>query len=226
MNGPRIAMVAFPGMQPLDFFGPYDLFDTAGVPVIVVARERGPLAVDRVLTVTADASFADAPEAEVLLVPGGHGVTACLGDDACMQYLRYTRASWITSVCTGSLLLAAAGLLRGYRATSHWRYVDLLELGGAIPVRNERIVEDRNRLTGGGVTAGIDFGVELLARIAGEETARIAQLALEYEPAPPYGGHPATAEPSTVERYNERTQVRFEQRKRDLVEAIARASRV
>lgn len=217
-------MVAFPGMQPLDFFGPYDLFDTAGVEAVVVAGKAGPVQVDRLLAVTADYSFGDAPEADVLFVPGGHGVTGCLDDEACMRYLRNANHRWITSVCTGALLLAAAGLLRGYRATTHWRYIDLLELGGAIPVRDERIVTDRNRITGGGVTAGIDFGVSLLATIAGEETARIAQLALEYEPAPPFGGHPTTATPATVERYRERTQARFETRKREIEEAFARAA--
>lgn len=221
---PRIAMLAFPGMQPLDFFGPYDLFDTAGVPVDVVASKAGVVQVDPLLSITAQFSFDDAPGADVLFVPGGHGVTAMLDDERCMHYLRTAQHPWITSVCTGALLLAAAGLLRGYRATTHWRYMELLELGGAIPVRDQRIVTDRNRITGGGVTAGIDFGVALLATVAGEETARIAQLALEYEPAPPFGGHPTTANPETVEQYRERTQARLETRRGELERAIARAA--
>lgn len=223
-GSPVIAMVAFPGMQPLDFFGPYDLFDTAGVQTIVVASKAGPVQVDSLLAVTAGYSFEDAPGADVLFVPGGHGVTDSLEDEACTRYLRNANHRWITSVCTGALLLAAAGLLRGYRATTHWRYIDLLELGGAIPVRDERIVTDRNRITGGGVTAGIDFGVALLAAVAGEETARIAQLALEYEPDPPFGGHPTTADPAIVNRYRERTEARFQTRKREIETAIARAA--
>ena len=215
-------MLAFPGMQPLDFFGPYDLFDAAGVEAVVVASKAGPVQVDRLLSMTAEYSFEDAPETDVLFVPGGHGVTDCLEDEACMRYLRSANHGWITSVCTGALLLAAAGLLRGYRATTHWRYIDLLELGGAIPVRDERIVTDRNRVTGGGVTAGIDFGVALLATIAGEDTARLAQLALEYEPAPPFGGHPSTADAATVERYRERTEARLQKRKAEMEQAIAR----
>jgi cyclohexyl-isocyanide hydratase len=221
---PRVAMIAFPGMQPLDFFGPYDLFDTAGVPVFVAGSKAGPVQVDRLLSVTAEYAFEDAPEADVLFVPGGHGVTGCLEDEQCMRYLRTAKHEWITSVCTGALLLAAAGLLRGYRATTHWRYIDLLELGGAIPVRDERIVTDRNRITGGGVTAGVDFGVALLAVTAGEETARLAQLALEYEPSPPYGGHPTTAQPETVEQYRARTQARLDSRRAEMERSIARSA--
>jgi cyclohexyl-isocyanide hydratase len=214
-------MLAFPQMQPLDFIGPYDLFDTAGVESVVVAAQRD-VAVDSRLQIEADVLFEDAPSADAVFVPGGWGVTACLADDRVLQFLQQCRVDWYTSVCTGSLLLAAAGLLRGYRATSHWRYVDLLELGGALPVRGERVVIDRNRMTGGGVTAGIDFGIRLLAQLCGEEQARLAQLALEYAPAPPYPGTPEEALPQTRSAYENRSRDSVQRRREEMTDAISR----
>lgn len=214
-------MLAFAQMQPLDFIGPYDLFQTAGVETIVVAAQPD-VAVDSRLRISADAVLDDAPPADAVFVPGGSGVTACLNDEHILRFLRGCRVDWYTSVCTGSLLLASAGLLRGYRATSHWCYVDLLELGGATAVRGERVVIDRNRMTGGGVTAGIDFGITLLAQLCGEECARLAQLALEYAPAPPYPGTPDEALPQTRSAYADRARERVEQRRAEMTAAIAR----
>lgn len=219
---PRVLMLAFPELQPLDFIGPYDVFLTAGLEVVVVAERNDAIDVDERLSIRPGAVFDDAPEADALFVPGGSGVTPSLASDATLEFLRRCRVRWYTSVCTGSLLLAAAGLLRGYRATSHWRYVDLLELGGAIPVRDERIVIDRNRMTGGGVTAGIDFGLQLVARLCGEERARLTQLALEYAPAPPFAGTPREALPETVRAYEETTHEKYERRRLEVLDALAR----
>lgn len=139
---------------------------------------------------------------DILFAPGGtHGTFAISEDQATLDYLngRAQQASWITSVCTGALVMGAAGLLRGYRATTHWAAMDRLKDYGAEPV-NERWVIDRNRATGGGVTAGIDFGLAMVAEIAGVEAARMVQLAVEYNPAPPFNsGHPDVAKAETVE---------------------------
>ncbi len=218
---PRILMLAFAQMQPLDFIGPYDLFCTAGIETLVVAQD-GTIAFDGRLSVQADVNYQTAPEADAIFVPGGYGVSARLASDETLRFLAECTVNWYTSVCTGSLLLAAAGLLRGYRATTHWRYLDLLTLGGATPVPHERIVIDRNRMTGGGVTAGIDFGIVLLTQLCGEETARFAQLALEYAPAPPYEGAPRDARPETVRKYKESTLERFNLRKAEMVHALGR----
>ena len=217
----RVLMLAFPELQPLDFMGPYDVFVSAGVEMVVVAQSMETVRADGRLSIRPDAAFAEAPEADALFVPGGSGVDACLTDDDTMRFLKRCRVDWYTSVCTGSLLLAAAGLLRGYRATSHWRYVDLLELGGAIPTRDQRIVIDRNRITAGGVTAGIDFGLQLVAHLCGEERARLTQLGLEYAPAPPFAGTPREALPETTLAYEAAT---FEHHARRRA-AMAKATR-
>jgi cyclohexyl-isocyanide hydratase len=136
-------------------------------------------------------------------VPGGLGTVAAMEDAETLAWLRQVagNAQWVTSVCTGSLLLGAAGLLRGYRATCHWASRDQLAWFGAEPVA-ERVVFDRNRVTGGGVTAGIDFALALTARIRGEAHARFVQLSLEYDPAPPFdSGSPDRADAGTLARY-------------------------
>jgi cyclohexyl-isocyanide hydratase len=144
--------------------------------------------------------LSDCPrDLDVLFVPGGTpGTSALLEDDTVLDFLadRGSRAKYVTSVCTGSLVLGGAGLLKGYRATSHWNYRDVLPVFGAIPVK-QRIVEDRNRITGGGVTSGIDFGLVIASRMRGERYARMMQLALEYDPHPPFvGGTPDAAGPA------------------------------
>jgi cyclohexyl-isocyanide hydratase len=217
----RVLMLAFPEMQPLDFVGPYDLFRSVGVETVVVAENPDARLDDR-LSVRADAGYDNAPAADAVMVPGGLGVSACLASAATLQFLAECRVKWYTSVCTGALLLGAAGLLRGYRATTHWRYIDLLELVGATPVEDARIVIDRNRITGGGVTAGIDFGLRLIAEICGENEARLAQLALEYAPVPPYAGTPHDALPQTRDAYEERTRERFDRRRAELLHAVER----
>jgi putative intracellular protease/amidase len=194
-----IAMLVHPDMVLLDLVGPQTVFALLMAKVHLVGRHRGPISTDVGVTVSPTTTFAECPEQpDVLFVPGGlKGTVAAMDDQATLDFLasRGARARFVTSVCTGSLLLGAAGLLRGYRATSHWYVRDLLPFLGATPAA-ERVVVDRNRLTGGGVTAGLDFGLTLAAALRGENYARRIQLVLEYAPQPPYqAGTPETAGP-------------------------------
>lgn len=195
-------MVLFPGLTQLDLTGPYEVL--ARMPethVSLVASTREPVRSEWGLVIQPDATFDDAPPIDILCVPGGWGVNACLGDEAMLAFLRERGAvaRFVTSVCSGALLLGAAGLLRGYRATTHWLSLDLLPLFGAEAVE-ERVVLDRNRITGAGVSAGIDFGLVLAAELFGVAVAEQVQLAIEYHPSPPFdSGSPNTA-PEGVRR--------------------------
>jgi cyclohexyl-isocyanide hydratase len=176
--------------------------------VDLVWKSRDPVPTDAGFAIVPTATFADIKEADIICVPGGIGVAEVMQDAEAMAWLRDVggRARWVTSVCTGSLILGAAGLLNGYRATSHWAWRHHLALFGAEPV-DERVVFDRNRVTGGGVTAGIDFAFALMAAIRGETHARIIQLGLEYDPAPPFdSGSPARAGAELVALYEDRMQ--------------------
>ena len=197
----RIAMLLYPGMTALDVVGPQGLLaGLAPGSLRLVARAPGPVPSDTGLSLLATTSFADCPtDLDVLFVPGGDGTPAQMRDAAMLAFLRDRagRARWITSVCTGSLILGAAGLLDGYRATSHWCVRDtVLPLLGAIPV-DERVVFDRNRVTASGISAGLDFALALAARLRGDDYARTAQLVAEYAPQPPFAaGSPAMAGPA------------------------------
>ncbi|MDP6390694.1 MAG: DJ-1/PfpI family protein [Alphaproteobacteria bacterium] len=203
----RIAMVLFPGLTQLDLTGPFEvLARLPGAKVDLVSSSLDPVETDRGLILTPSATYTDLPDPDVLFVPGGPGQLAAMEDTDLIAYLKAAgeAAELITSVCTGSLLLAAAGLLRGKRATTHWAAIDQLALLGAIPVE-ERVVEDGNVITGAGVTSGIDFALLFAARVAGEEEARRIQLQIEYDPAPPFpGGSPASADPADVAALRER----------------------
>ena len=196
----RIGLVLFPRLTQLDLTGPYEVFGRLpDADVMLVGG--GPVESDTGLQLQPDVDFADAPQLDVLCVPGGPGVNAAMESAPLLEFLRHQaeRAAWVTSVCTGALVLGAAGLLRGYRATTHWLSLDLLAHFGAVPVR-ERVVIDRNRATGGGVTAGIDFGLRLAAELRGEQAAREIQLLLEYDPDPPFrSGSPRDADPALIE---------------------------
>jgi cyclohexyl-isocyanide hydratase len=189
-------MVLFDGVTQLDLTGPYEVL--ARMPdtrVLLVASSMTPVRTEWGLTITPDATFDDAPPLDLLCVPGGWGVTACLEDERLLGFLRVQgeSARYVTSVCSGALLLGAAGLLRGYRATTHWLSLDLLPFFGAEPV-DERVVRDRNRITGAGVTAGIDFALVVAAELFGASLAQRSQLAIEYRPAPPFdSGAPHSA---------------------------------
>ena len=163
------------------------------------------------------------PAVDILCVPGGLGINAVIADDGALGWVRRvgTDAQWVTSVCTGSLILGAAGLLSGYRAACHWGQREQLRLFGAEPVA-ERTVVDRNRVTGGGVTAGIDFALTLTAMLRGEDHARLVQLSLEYDPKPPFdAGSPERADPALVALYRQRVDRLSPTRDADLA-ALAR----
>lgn len=198
-----VGMVLFPGLTQLDLAGPYEvLVRLPDASMHLVADTLAPVRSERGLTITPDATFDDVPPLDVICVPGGPGVDPLMEDARLLGFLRAQaqRARYVTSVCTGALLLGAAGLLRGYRATTHWLSLDLLPLFGAVPVK-ERVVVDRNRLTGGGVTAGIDLGLAVAAELCGRTVAEEIQLTIEYDPAPPFqSGSPRTAPPAVLER--------------------------
>jgi len=199
----RIQMLVYPGMTLQDLVGPLQVWCSwPGVEIQFAWKSAGPVPTDSGLAVSATTSFADAWTApDILFAPGGLMPTFDLLEDATViDFLRSrgAQAQWVTSVCTGAVLLGAAGLLRGYRAATHWFARDALALFGATP-SNERWVIDRNRATGGGVTAGIDFGLAVMAQLASPELARVVQLALEYSPRPPFrSGTPEEADPQTL----------------------------
>lgn len=194
----RIAMLVYPGMYPLDLLGPKTVFnDLLNTRVHLVAPTLAPVPAGNGVSVTPDVTFDSCPTGlDVLFVPGGGDGTVRLMQHApTLQFLRTQAATarWVTSVCTGSLVLGAAGLLEGYRATTHWVTHDVLRLLGATPV-HERVVEDRNRITSAGVTAGLDMAFTLTARLAGENYARAEMLNIEYDPDPPFrAGSPRRA---------------------------------
>ncbi len=200
----KISMLAYPGMTPLDLMGPLQVFSYwPGAEVELVWKSLEPVPTDTAACIVPTHTFEDAAEnPDIVFVPGGTKATFDLmSDEATLAFLnsRAKHASWITSVCTGALVLGAAGLLDGYQATTHWAAVDLLKNFGATHTAG-RYVIDRNRATGGGVTAGIDFGLALVATISGEEIAKTIQLSLEYSPAPPFThGTPAEADPEILE---------------------------
>ncbi len=220
----RIAFLLFPNVTQLDLTGPAQILSRLGeAQVDLVWKTRDPVPTDAGFSILPTAIFAKVPYADILCVPGGFGLNDVIADDEAMAWVGAVGAgaTWVTSVCTGSLILGAAGLLDGYRAGCHWAQRDMLPLFGAIPV-DARTVVDRNRVTGGGVTAGIDFALTLIALIRGEAHARMVQLALEYDPQPPFdSGSPAQAGPEIVAAYQRRVQMLAPTRDDDL-RALAR----
>jgi len=217
MDRLKICMLLFPNLTLQDFVGPYDVFSR--VPdyfeVIVVSEDTSIITAEGGLQLKATITFEQCPRADIVFVPGGRGINALLTNQAYITFLQTQakEAMYITSVCTGSLVLAAAGLLSGYKATTHWRSLELLRKFD-VNVVEERVVIDRNRITGGGVTAGLDFALSLTTLICGEERAKLVQLALEYNPDPPFrSGSPKTAEQSIVEKAYTATQKTFDERR-------------
>jgi cyclohexyl-isocyanide hydratase len=198
----HIGLLLFPGMTQIDFAEPYEVFSRLPDTIVhVVAKTPEPVKTERGLIIVPTVSCNDCPSLDVLVVPGGPGQQRLMDDDAVLGFLRRqaTQAKYVTSVCTGALLLGAAGLLSGRRATTHWLSMPLLPVFGAIPV-NERVVVDGNLVTGGGCTAGMDFALQLAALLRGETIAQQIQLQLEYSPAPPFAsGSPATAPVEIIE---------------------------
>ncbi|ARF80275.1 DJ-1/PfpI family protein [Kitasatospora aureofaciens] len=199
----HIAVLLYPDFTTLDAVGPYEVLSRIpGAEVVFTAAGRGPVRNDLTsLAITADAALDEVDSADLLLVPGGPGTEAQLTDEAVLDWVRRIDATttWTTSVCSGSLLLGAAGLLRGRRATSHWGVLDQLPRFGAEPTGSERIVVDGKYATAAGVSAGIDLALTLTGLIAGDETAQAIQLLIEYDPQPPYAaGSLAKASPEVV----------------------------
>jgi len=192
----QIGLVIFPKVTQLDLTGPVQVFSSVpGAQVHLIWKRIEPVSSDSVLTLTPTVTFADCPQLDVICVPGGVGTDDMINDAEMLAFLRKQAeaARYITSVCTGSLVLGAAGLLKGYRAATHWTAVDFLSEFGAIPAKT-RVCVDRNRITGGGVTAGIDFALTLVSIMVDRKTAEAIQLRLEYNPAPPFNsGSPDTA---------------------------------
>ncbi len=223
----NIGLLLFPKLTQLDLTGPFEVFVRApGAKVHLVWKTLEPVAADTGLTITPNATFATCPPCDVICVPGGIGTMALMDDEETLDFLRRQAAGaqWITSVCSGSLVLGAAGLLQGYRSACHWSSLEFLPLFGAIPV-GDRVVIDRNRASGGGVTAGIDFALTLVGRIHGEDAARWIQLDMEYNPAPPFdSGSPATADPALVARILEAKKA-FLARRREACERAAQRLR-
>jgi cyclohexyl-isocyanide hydratase len=219
-----IGMVLFDGATQLDLTGPYEVFARLpGAKVWLIASSLAAVRTEWGMTIMPDTTFETAPPLDLLCVPGGWGVNAVLDDEGLLGFLRTraTNARYVTSVCSGALLLGAAGLLQGYRATTHWLSLDLLASFGAQAVA-ERVVRDRDRITGGGVTAGIDFALVVAAELFGPSVAQAIQLAIEYDPAPPYdSGSPQSAPPEVLELVRCTSADALSQR-RTIVERIGR----
>lgn len=202
----EIGFLLFPKVTQLDLTGPAQVLSRVpNARVHLIAKTMAPVPTDASFTLNPTTDFAQCPALDVLCVPGGFGIVELLDDAETLGFLRRVgeQARYVTSVCNGSLVLGAAGLLDGYRAACHWMWRPYLSYFGARPVA-QRIVRDRNRVSGGGVTAGIDFGFVLAAELAGEEVARMIQLALEYDPQPPFAcGTPDQAGPERVARMQE-----------------------
>jgi len=204
----QIAVLLYDRFTALDAVGPYEvLCRLPGAEAVFVAERPGPVPNDKGgLALVAEAALSEVPRPDVLVVPGGPGQNALMTDGPVHEWLRAADAgtAWTTTVCTGSLILAAAGLLKGRRATSHWGAVDRLADHGAEPV-SERYVVDGKYVTAAGVSAGIDMALYLAGRIADDTVAQSVQLALEYDPRPPYGaGSPSTAPPEVVRELRDR----------------------
>ena len=228
MEPTRVVFLVYPNVTQLDLTGPAQVLSRlSNAKVDLVWKTKEPVQTDSGFALLPTSTFDEVGGADILCVPGGFGCVDVMQDDESLNWVRAVgeRAQWVTSVCTGSLILGAAGLLRGYRATSHWAWRDYLKLFGADPVA-ERVVFDRNRVTGGGVTAGIDFALALMAAIEGEDYARAVQLGLEYDPHPPFdSGTPDKAGEQLVQRVHERSNRMApdrEERIRAVAERLAR----
>ena len=198
----QIAIVLYPNFTALDFIGPYEVLrNLPDAQVRFVWHETGPVAADSgVLLVGATHTFDETPSPDVILVPGGPGTMEHARDEKVLEWLRraHETSTWTTSVCTGSVLLAAAGLLDGHRATSHWSALPLLRSYGVTPVGDQRIVREGKLVTAAGVSAGLDMAMWLAGQIAGEARAKVIQLVIEYDPQPPFdSGHMSKASATT-----------------------------
>lgn len=198
MQNLNIGFLLYPDLTQLDLTGPLEVFShVPGAKIHLIWKDLGPVKSDKGLVLQPDVRFDQCPALDIICVPGGKGQRALMEDAEVMAFLKAQgeNAKYITSVCSGALLLGAAGLLDGYRATTHWNFKEELAELGAI-VSEGRVVRDRNRFTGGGVTAGIDFALTIVAELLSEDLAKLIQLGLEYDPSPPFDcGTPGKADP-------------------------------
>ena len=218
----NIGFVIFPDITQLDFTGPFEVLSRLATPpslavpskfpqakTHVIAKTMMPVSSDRGLVFLPTCTFENCPPLDLICVPGGAGVIGALADAATIEFIRREggRATYVTSVCMGAFLLGAAGLLKGRRAATHWAFVDLLPLVGATHEKG-RVVRDGNFFTSGGVSAGIDFALRIIAEIAGPEVAQAIQLGVEYDPAPPFdSGHPDKASAAALELMRKRNEM-------------------
>ncbi len=196
----QIGFVLFPNLTQLDFTGPLQVMHrTPGATTHILAKTRDPVPSDCGLGLVPTGTFAEAPQLDLICIPGGLSVVEAMQDEETVGFVarQAERARWVTSVCTGAFVLGKAGVLKGKKATTHWAYTDMLPLVGATHEPG-RIVRDGRVITAGGVTSGIDFGLSVVAEVAGPEVAQTIQLGIEYDPAPPFqSGHPSRA-PASV----------------------------
>jgi cyclohexyl-isocyanide hydratase len=222
-TGFRSGLIVFPNLTQLDLTGPYEvLARLPGAETLLLWKSRDPVRSEHGLTILPTATFSTCPRLDLVLVPGGAGINPLLDDAEVLAFLRRAAAEarYVVGICTGSLVLGAAGLLRGRRAGTHWMSRDLLPAFGAEPVA-ERVVIDGNLFTGGGVTAGIDVALSVAAAVASRQTAEAIQLAIEYDPTPPFrSGSPRTADPAVLAA----VRARSKGRQRDRAERVARAA--
>ena len=219
-----IGMLIFPRLTQLDMTGPYEvLARLPNTAIHLVAHQMDPVTTDRGMMIVPTVTYANCPQLDVVMVPGGPGQQDLMEDAVVLAFLRKQagEAKYVTSVCTGSLVLGAAGLLKGKRATCHWAAIEHLSLLGAIPVR-ERVVIDGSIITGAGVASGIDFALTLAAILESEQVAREIQLQIEYDPAPPFNsGSPRTASRETVDALRGRL-APLNQQRREVASRVGR----
>lgn len=217
----NIVFVVFDDVTQLDFTGPAQcLARMPGAQVFVAAEGAAPIRTDSGFSIVPSVTYANCPQADVLCVPGGRGVSAAIRHEATIDFVRSqaSRARWVTAVCTGAFILGAARLLRGKRATTHWAYTHLLPVVGAVH-EPRRVVKDGTVITAGGITSGIDFGLSLVSEIGGRRAAQTIQLAMEYNPAPPFdSGTPDTAPAELVAQLRSRYEAAASELKNVLLE--------
>ncbi|KTR98170.1 DJ-1/PfpI family protein [Pantoea dispersa] len=220
-----IGLLLFPALTQLDLTGPFEVFSRApDTKVHLIWKNLDLVVSDRGMAIQPTTTFDACPALDIICIPGGPGQINLMEDEEVLSFIRAKskQAKLVTSVCTGSLVLGAAGLLEGYKATTHWASLDQLALLGAEPV-NERVVRDRNRLTGAGVTSGIDFALSVVSEMFGPDIAQNIQLHMEYDPAPPFDcGSPRSASEEQLKKAQQQVAPFIEKRRQATLKAAAR----
>jgi len=224
----QFGMLLFPGFTLLDLAGPQTTFGLHGT-THLISKTMDPVPTDMGVSMNPTMTFADVPDnLDVLFVPGGFGTNAVMQDTETLEFLARAGATarYVTSVCTGSVILGMAGLLDGYRAATHWAFYEPLAALG-IEACHQRVTVDRNRITGGGVTAGVDFGLTVIAELKGQDVAEFTQLALEYCPQPPFNaGHPSTARQVIIDMISSASGIMGEMTPQGVAIAVAHKQRL